>query len=377
MQHPKKTRLLISLLAFAALALSPFIMPVQALAGESLVNSEVQVDVSGKDAADAREQAMTKAQLDGLTDLLSKLTSPEQVRVILSGLEPAKISSMVRSTEVLDEKISSNRYRATLMLTYDGDEISGLIDNGGGAATAPGQPKQAAAVGSFLIVPGYEEDGVQMLWEEGNPWRSACKAVGLEVASGDIVVPFGDSADAAVIDSKTLGSANYATLLPLTVRYGVSDIVIVQAKYTHTPDPQLEVIKRRVNRTQNEVNVLSYRADPQETKETLMMRAARDIAGQIEHKKNEEMETVKAVQGGDRNTVMMLASITTLNSWTELRTKMSALPMIDRLEVLAISPQQVDLIVHFRGTPESLANALTAQNIRLQQNPNYWVVSRD
>lgn len=371
--HPvKKTRILPALAASLLLAFSTFTMPSQALAGESLVNSEVEVDVTGKDAADAREQAMAKAQLDGLNDLLSKLTSPEQVRAITLALDPQRIATMVRSTEVLDEKITSNRYRATLMLTYDGDEISNLIDNG----ATPGQ-KIAAAIGAFLIIPGYEEDGVQMLWEDSNPWRAATKTVGLEIPSGDIVVPFGDSRDSAVVDAKTLASANYSTLLPLTVRYGVSDIVIVQAKYTHTPDPQLEVIKRRINRTQNEVNVLTYRADPQETKETLMTRAARDITSQIEHKKTEEMETVKTVQGGDRNTVMMLATITTLTSWTDLRTKMSTLPMIDRLEVLAISPQQVDLIVHYRGTPESLAHALEAQNIRLQQNPNYWVVSRD
>lgn len=374
MQPMKKIRHLLCLLTMLSVATATFIQPRHALAGESLVNSEVSVDVSGKDAADAREQAMAKAQLDGLNNLLGKFTSPEQVHAIVTSLDPQRISAMVRSTEVLDEKITSNRYRATLMLTYDGDAISQLIDNGG---NAPGAPKVAAQIGSFLIIPGYEEDGVQMLWEDTNPWRSACKAVGLEIASGDIIVPFGDSRDAAVVDSKTLASANYPTLLPLTVRYGVSDIVIVSAKYTHTPDPQLEVVKRRINRTQNEVNVLTYRADPQETKETLMYRAARDLTAQIEHKKTEELETVKAVQGGDRNTVMMLASITTLSSWTDLRTKMSTLPMIDRLEVLAISPQQVDLIVHYRGTPESLANALQASNIRLQQNANYWVVSRD
>ena len=81
--------------------------------------------------------------------------------------------------------------------------------------------------------------------------------------------------------------------------------------------------------------------------------------------------------GGDRNDVMLLASVTTLHSWTEVRGKLTKLPMIDRLEVLAISPQQVDMIVHYRGTPDSLANAITAQNLRLVKNEKYWVVSHD
>ncbi|MBY0408489.1 MAG: hypothetical protein K2Q01_12425, partial [Rickettsiales bacterium] len=144
------------LLAALLLAFSVLCVPVQALAGESLVGSEVEVDVTGKDAADAREQAMEQAQANGLEDLLSKLTSPEQVHTIMATLNPQSIAAMVRATEVLDEKISTNRYKATLMLTYDGDAISQLIDTSG-AANAP---RQAANIGSFLILPGYEEDGV-------------------------------------------------------------------------------------------------------------------------------------------------------------------------------------------------------------------------
>lgn len=345
-----------------------------ARAGESVVNSEVEVDVTGKDAADAREQAMSKAHMDALTDLLSRLTTPEQVKQILSELTPSKTAVLVRGTEVLDEKISSNRYRAHLVVSFDADEISNLI---GGASGTGTQQNIVATVGSFLVIPAYEESGTEMLWEESNPWRNAWKSTGLEITSGDIVVPFGDSSDMSIVDSKTLPSANFATLLPMTVRYGVSDVVVLQAKFRSLPDMTLEVIKRRINRTQNEVNLLTYRADPQETKDMLLARAARDIASLLEHKKTEEMATSKTVTGGERNNIMMLASISTLASWTQLRSKLSALPMIDRLEMLAISPQQVDLIVHYRGSPDSLSNAITAQNIRLVKNPNYWVVSRD
>ena len=236
---------------------------------------------------------------------------------------------------------------------------------------------QAAPIGSFLIIPSYEEDGTVLLWDDGNPWRNAWKITGIEAATGDIIVPYGDKADMSVIDVKSLSSANFAALLPMTVRYGVTDIVLLHAKFTQASDTTLEVVKRRVNRTQNEVNVLTYRADPQENRDALMARATRDIVDSLEHKKNDASESTKTVYGGDHGTIMLLASISTLNSWTQLRAKLSSLPMIDKLEPLAISPQQVDLLVHYRGAADSLANAITAQNIRLVQNPNYWVISRD
>ena len=349
-------------------------VPQHSWAGESLVNSEVDVDVSGKDAADAREQAMMKAHTDALAELLGKFTTPEQVNHIITTLDIGKVNSLVRGTEVLDEKISSNRYRARLQVTFDADEISNLIGKNGAGNTTE---QIVATVGSFLIIPAYEEDGVQMLWEESNPWRNAWKVQGLEVTSGDIVVPFGDTNDIKVVDYSNVASANFSALLPLTLRYGVSDVVILQAKLSHTPDLQVDVVKRRINRTQNEVNLTSYRADPQETKDALLSRAAKDITESLQHKKTEEMEASKTVSGGERNNVMVLASISTLASWTQLRTKLATLPMIDKLEVLALAPQQVDLIIHYRGTPDSLGNAITSQNIRLVKNPDYWVISRD
>ena len=123
--------------------------------------------------------------------------------------------------------------------------------------------------------------------------------------------------------------------------------------------------------------MVTYRADPQETRETLLLRAARTIASELGKKKNNELSATQAISSGDKDKVMMLASISTMASWTELRKKLSGLPMVDKVEVLAISPQQVDLVLHFRGDRKSLGEAIAAQKIRLVQNPSFWVVSRE
>ncbi len=360
------------ILALLLLFCLPLMPPAQA--GESLVNTEVSVDVTGKDAADARTQAMAQGEMDALVALLNRLTTPDQVQTALTGLDNKKVSAMVRGVEVLEERISANRYRARLLITFDGDALSMLV----GKMTAAGNAApDTGTVGSFLVIPAYEETGTVMLWEESNPWRSVWKTVGLEINSGDLVVPYGDNADMSTVDAKTIGSANYATLTPLTVRYGVSDIVVLQAKFTRTPDMVLNVVKRHISRSENEVNMLTYRADPQETKDTLLLRAARDIAADIQQKKNEDLASVKQVRGGEHRTVMILASITTLSSWTYIRNKLSGLPMVDQLELIAMSPRQVDIVVHYRGSPDSLTNGIQAQGLRLVKTPRYWVVSRD
>jgi hypothetical protein len=371
---PSKPRKRLLALGFMLSGLALAVLPEPASAGETLVNSEVSVDVTGKDSADARAQAMAKAEVDALLDLLSRFTLPGQAEEIIAGMESRKVNAMVRGTEVLEEKITDNRYRARLLVSFDGDEISALV---GEAGSDKARAEVAPASGAFLIIPAYEENGVQMLWEDNNPWRSKWRAVGVEVTSGDVVVPYGDVKDMAALDFAGVASATYASMVQLISRYGVSDVVIVHGKLVQTPDLVLEIVKRRFNRTQNEVNLLTYRADPQETKDTLLARAARDVADRIQFKKTEELSETKNAVGGERNEIMMLANITTIDSWTQLRTRLSALPMVDKLEVLAMSPQQVDLLLYYRGSPESLAKGIEAQKLRLVQTDDYWVVSRD
>lgn len=341
-------------------------------AGEAIVNSEVTVDVTGKDAADAREQAMARANRDALLDLLGKLAAPGQAESIIATLDTRKIGAMTRGTEVLDEKIGDNRYRARLLISFDADEISTLITKfGSSEADIP------TKTSSFLFLTSYEEEGSAMLWEERNPWRNTWKMLGLENNSGDIIVPYGDSNDQAIVDIDTLSSANYAALAPLSIRYGTSDVIILQAKYVKSPDMMLTVVKRRINRALNEVNMLTYRADPQETRDMLLARAARDITDNLQNKKVEEIANIQGIRAGEKGKVMVLASITTLGSWTDVRAKLSTLPMIERMEMLAMSPKQVDMVVHYRGSPEALAGGIEGVGLRLLKNDDFWVISRD
>lgn len=349
------------------------LFPLSAIAGESIIDGEVEVDVTGKDAVDARTQAMEKAVTDALTDLLNKLAPPGQAANIVASLDARKIARIVRGTEVLDEKISGNRYHAQLVVSFDGDELSAIINKANENATN----EQTSGISSFLIIPVYQDGNKLTLWDNDNPWQLVWKNVGLENTSGDVIVPYGDTKDATTVNQENVTTANYASLAPLTIRYGVTDIVIVQAKLSQQPDLTLTVVKKRINRGLSEINTLNYRADPQETRDLLLTRAARDIVTGLQHKKNEELSVTKSVRSGDRNQVMMLASISTMPSWTQLRSKLTSLPMVDRVETLALSAKQVDMVVYYRGSPESFARAILASNLRLIQNKDYWVVSRD
>lgn len=347
---------------------------VSSMAGDATINSEVTIDIPSQDPVSARQSAISKGEVNGLISLLERLGSPAQAKDIMSTLDAKKISAIVKGVQIVDEKISADRYRARLVVSFDGDGISEIISSVNSPEAKEILP---ASINAFLIIPGLEMGNQSMLWEEENLFRSAWNNVALEVSSGDVIVPYGDNTDASVLSYESMMTADFQALSSFAVRYGASNIVLLQAKYTSRPDMMLSVVERIVGRQDTSVNVHTYRADPQETRDVLFLRAARDIISGLRGKKEEEMANARAVRGGDRKKIMMLASITTMASWTDLRKKFTSLPMVDKVETLAISARQVDMVVSYRGSEESFTNALAAQSIRLLKNPNYWVIAND
>lgn len=361
-------------LFYVIMMLCAGVWAVPALAGDALVNSEVNVDIVSKDPAGARAQAMAKAEVDGLRALLERLGPPEQAKDIINTLDSKQITNMVKGTQVVDEKISGNRYRAKLIVSFDGAEISKIMSG----ATAPeAKDMMPATVGSFLIIPGLEYNNQKLLWEDGNLWKVIWNDVALEVTTGDVLVPYGDQTDTAALTYNNMMKVDFQALSGFALRYGVSDVVLLQGTYTVRPDMVLSVVMRRVSRLDENISMHTYRADPQETREMLFARAARDIISELREKKVDETANKQAVRGGDRKKIMMLASISTMASWTELRKKLTALPMVDKVETLAVSARQVDIIVSYRGSEESFTNAITSKSLRLKKNPDYWVVSNE
>jgi hypothetical protein len=74
-------------ISLAILALLAIAAPHPAIAGEAIVNSEITVEATGKDAADARQIAMSGANAAALKDLLDKLAAPGQAESIISTID--------------------------------------------------------------------------------------------------------------------------------------------------------------------------------------------------------------------------------------------------------------------------------------------------
>lgn len=351
-----------TLLALCCLCLSA----VAVAQGGAQIASEVEVDATGKDAAEAKTKAHAQAEQQAFKALMEKLS------VSTEGMDARRIASLVRGVEVLEEKIAGDRYRAKLRVNFDADGINKLV--GRVAAGAPDGTPAVPSSAAVVILPAYEEVGQVHLWED-NLWLAAWRNLGIRVGAGDLVVPYGDAKDQEAVTSQSVSTAGYPALAPLVQRYGAGEVAVLLARFSATPEKTLQVGLRRLGPSRNEVTILHYSADADEGKEQMIERAALDVAEQLRLKKLEEMKN--ASQRGSTGAVMVVASIGTLSGWSQMRAKLLGLPMVQRIEMLAISAQQADFVLHYRGTADGLADAVTSLGLRFQPAQGYWLLAQE
>jgi len=231
-----------------------------------------------------------------------------------------------------------------------------------------------------LVVALFEDGGRTWLWEPDNAWRAAWNVVTLEMRGGNVVTPYGDEIDAQVLTIANATSASYSLLLPLFKRYGVSEVVIAKAAYHEKPSPGLEVVRRDIGQARSEVFVSSYRSDPLEQKEALLSRAAHDVAEQVLRQRENlwsrpPAQRTMAAAATDR--VLIVVPFSRLSSWTQVRGILLGIPTVGRLDVLAMSAQQVDAVVQFRGPADALSRDLQSSGLRVVESGGYWIVSKE
>lgn len=340
-------------------------------AQEPTLASEVTVDITGTDATDARAKAMSQAERDGLLNLLNKL-APGQAEKAVEPLTAEQISVMARGTEVLEENISGNRYRARLSVSYSADDIDRLL----GKAIEPPKSALAGGSGGVLVFPLFDNMGELMLWENKNPWRAALSQAAIMQGKGHVVVPFGDSTDLSYVDVANVMALNYDAVIPLLERYGTGDAVVLQGRLISGETPTLQVMRRSITPDGgSEVGMLTYSASSDEKVEALLIRAARDLTRQLAEKRSSD-KAIADYHNTPGNKQMAVVSISTLAAWTDIRQRLNSVKMIERLEILAMAPKQVDIQILYRGESDALRAAIEGANLRIVPSGDYWVIGR-
>lgn len=326
----------------------------------------VEVDVTGDSATEAQMKAMSDGEQQAFVILMERLsaqgTSSPQMQP-----EAQDISAMVRGFEVANEKITANRYRALLTISFNPDAVRGLLQ---GAKVSYSDHRRRPV----LVIPVLHQPGGVTLWQEPNPWRVAWDNLQRREGLVPIVLPLGDLEDVAMADPQTVLTRRYEALAPLARKYGAEDVLIAES-----------VVRKDPVSGQQSFDVNLYLLSPRDGKQShtsylvtegdmlpVYQQAARDIAGRLE----KDWKTSTQVSQGQDQQMPVLIPLNGLGDWIQIRRTLQNAGFVDRLRVVAMSTQQADVLLFYRGNPEQLIREFARYGLMIRNESGYWVLRR-
>ena len=168
----------------------------------------IRVDVSGKNADEARESGWKLAQRLGW----EKLKGPK--------VSDSQLESMVSAIVIEHEQIGRRRYVATLGVIFDRSRAGGLLGAGG--------PVEHSA--PMLLVPVLYSGGTQTVFEVRNPWQRAWAEYQAGASAIDYVRPSGAGGDSLLLTFGQTERRSRAWWRNILDEFGAADVLMAIAR---------------------------------------------------------------------------------------------------------------------------------------------------
>ena len=344
------------------------------LAQDVFTVANIYVDVTDKTASVARKKALAIGEKKAFEILLKRLT----LRIdhdSLPVLDSKEISTYVQDFGITDEKNSEIRYLAYLTYRFKPNDIRFLLrDNDVQFAETISKP--------ILILPVYKLAGAVFLWDDPNPWRDAWlnnfgsanpKMKSQLFGLVPIIFGNGDLNDIATISAELAVKGDMKSLTAITKKYNVDKTLVAFSSFRSTTRgmPMVAVRVFEYNKeSQKHLFSMQIKANNNEDIKTLLDRVTRETAVQIE-----ELWKVDNLLKFERIGVMAVTyPIGALEEWVDAKRRLMKVAVIENIELVIFSRQEVRFNIHFIGEAEQLKLALAQLDMELNEEERGWIL---
>ncbi len=331
--------------------------------GDAYVVRAVAVDVTAETAADARQIAIRRGQMEALQTLLRRMTLDED-RGRLPRPDSRTVESLVRTIEFENERYSSTRYIADLTVGFDGAGVRRALQ----LARIPFAEPVSNTV---LVLPIYEDAGAHMLWDRPNPWWDAWQQMDWRTSLLPFALPEGTLADLASLSADQAMRGNQERLGQLGSRYGTTEVVVAPASWStdlRTGEPTLVVDIRHYGVAGEQVTPFEVPLRGDESEADFLVRVAGEVGSMLadEWKKN------ALVQQGAEGTLTATLDVTSLQDVVTARNRFDAAPMIRSINLESLSTTRAVYQLTYLGGQEQLSVSLSQYGIDLIETEDGW-----
>ncbi len=352
----------------------------------------IHIDVTAKSAKEARDKAFRQAQEKSLPLLIQQLKENKYDVSLMRQADPKSIANAVKDFEISNEQISAVRYKGDFVFRYDENLLSHYFY---GAQTqeitTPSSPHHqiinTTGQERILVLPFFQSGGGKMsLWEGYNPWKD----VWTRTTTSSIIAPIGDLSDLRDIQGNQALTYNPEQLARMSARYSADRVVILIASHENAALPS-----SLSQRATGMLRVSAYdtaRGRPEFVNDIMLKESNYQNFGKVlQAGYNRSVELIHGlnsvrsigyastpVQEGlyepytreekntESSTFQARIEYTSMQDWVKAQKVLRSIPSISALNVLSLTSREAELKIHYKGTLENVASAMTQKGYNIQ-----------
>jgi hypothetical protein len=322
----------------------------------------VPVDVTAASVTEARERGLTQGRVTAFRRLVERMTLRENWAAITAP-DAVKIIDMVLEFSVANEKSSAVRYLADLSVRFDPAAIRAFL-------RAQNIPFAETASRPLIVVPLVQSGGGVQLWQDDDPWRAAWAAILPHDGLIPIVLPLGDLADIGMLSADQAAVKDRDALMKLATKYGAVGAVIARA--TPSGDSlSIAVTELRALGEPFETLVTATIAGADEGAKAKAMSAAAIESLRPLEDRWKQQNTLRFGTGG---TLTALIPVTSLQDWLAIKARLARVPVVEKVELEAISKVLVQVRIAYAGEDQQLQFAMSQNELDLKRDGDMWLL---
>lgn len=327
------------------------------------------VDATARDAVAAKDKALADGQQAAFRSLLKRLV-PVTSYGRLKGLRGAKAAELIEGVSVRSERNSTTQYIANLDFAFMPQAVKTLLRREG-IAYVDSPSTQTVVVPVVRTAQGIEAASGQ----NAKLWTEAWSGLDLEhtLTPVRLVTPRAPpSADTV----KKLIAGDASGLQPFATEFRSDQTLVVIAE----PDPAARRLHVWLAGSDASGPILlkrSYRMASGDTSYAMEL-AAVVALGVMEGRWKAKMAPSSRAPAwsaaGGSDPFEITVEFRSRNQWEEMRSRLTRIPDVEDVDVVAMNTRSAVLVLRFPGGPDQLTGDVEAQGMALERSGQGWVL---
>jgi hypothetical protein len=328
----------------------------QVASGNSYTIGGVDVDVTGADAIQARQQGIREAQRKAVKLLIERMVAPED-RARVPPVDNARLEGMVRGVEFASERPAANRYIGTLNVVFSAEPVNAWLREGGiSVAETVARPA--------LVIPLWKgKNGVEPL-DDHNAWRDAWRGLDTAASAVPVTLVRGDQLDQNALSVEEAYVGDVSALSRLNERYHAPTIIVATLEG---------------DKSSGALTVGGVRYDTQTGARSELPRMTvadanqlADAAKKVHAKLDEDWRNIAVVRRDSQAGLDVVVPIRELSDWVQIRQRLGAIPAVKSVTVRSLESDRADLHLEYFGTEDQLQRTLAQAGLQLAKDAGQW-----